>query len=195
MTVPATTLAAPSAPANVRAVVVSGAQVDLGWSDQSVNELGFAIERSSDGGQSYALLDTVGANIAAYSDRTVRPGNSYYYRVSAYNPGATSGPTYLPSPVSTPFVTLPAAPTNLTASALTKGGISLAWTDRSNNEDAFQVERQIGTTWQVIATLSANTTRYTDSTTASRTSYTYRVRAANAAGFSAYSNQFTIKSK
>ncbi|MDB6038870.1 MAG: hypothetical protein JWM99_2711, partial [Verrucomicrobiales bacterium] len=178
-----------------RAVVVSAAQVDLGWSDQSVNELGFAIERSSDGGQSYALLDTVGANIAAYSDRTVRPGNTYYYRVSAYNPGASSDPTYLGSPVSTPFVNLPAAPANLTASVLAKGGISLAWTDRSNNEDAFLVERQLGTTWQVLANLSANTTKYTDNTTAPRTLYTYRVRALNAAGYSAYSNPVLIKSK
>ncbi len=196
MSIAPTALPAPATPANVGALVVSGAQVNLSWSDQSGNELGFTIERSTNGGNSFALVDTVGAGITAYSDRTVRPGNTYYYRVNAYNPGGTSGYIYASSAVSTPVVTLPAAPTSLTASALVKGGISLAWSDRSNNEDVFQVERQTGSAvWQVIATLSANTTKYTDTTTASRTSYSYRVRASNAAGVSAYSNQVTIKSR
>ena len=51
--------------------MIAGGRVDLNWADQSDNELGFAIERSPDG-QTFALVDTVGANIASYSDRTVQ---------------------------------------------------------------------------------------------------------------------------
>ena len=127
----------------------------------------------------------VGWNITSYSDRTVRPGNSYYYRVKAYNPG--EGSAYANanggSAVSTPVVTLPAAPATLKATALAKGGISLTWADKSNNEDVFQMERQTGTAaWQVLATLPANTTAFTDASTVKLTTYSYRARAYNAAG-------------
>ncbi|MBI3850000.1 MAG: S8 family serine peptidase [Verrucomicrobia bacterium] len=198
MAVPANTLAAPNAPANVQAVVGAGGRVDLNWADQSANELGFAIERSS-GSQPYVLVDTVGANLTSYSDWTVSPNTTYSYRLRAYHAGGSSG---YPNSVNvtTPNVGLPAAPASLTASAQTPakgGGVALAWTDKSNNEGGFQVERKTGSTgtWQPLTTLSANTTKFTDLTTVSRTSYSYRVRGFNIAGSSAYSNQVSVTAK
>jgi Domain of unknown function (DUF1996) len=89
-----------------------------------------------------------------------------------------------------------AAPTNLTA---TLGGtrsrpqITLRWTDNSNNEDNFVVERFVdnGTTWKVLtSSLAANTTRYTDKSVVSGGKrYTYRIKATKSAVSSAYSNQ------
>ncbi|RYD38453.1 MAG: hypothetical protein EOP86_00845 [Verrucomicrobiaceae bacterium] len=192
-----TTLPAPGGPASVHAVVISGAQVDLNWSDQSNDEWGFAIERAA-AGQAFVLADTVAWNMTTYSDRTARPGNSYYYRVKAYNPGG--GSAYASanggSAVSTPAVSVPGAPTGLQATALGKGGISLTWTDRSNNENGFQVERQTGTAaWQVLTTLPANTIGFTDASTVKSTAYSYRVRASNAAGFSSFSNLVSVKSR
>ncbi|MCL4177972.1 MAG: S8 family serine peptidase [Verrucomicrobia bacterium] len=89
MTVPANGLPAPIAPTNLQAVVVTVGRVDLSWTDPSTNELGFAIERSSDG-QPYALVDTVGANLTNHSDWKVVPNTRYSYRVRAYNPGGNS---------------------------------------------------------------------------------------------------------
>lgn len=196
MTVPANGLPAPAAPANLQSPSTSGTRVDLSWADQSNNELGFAIERSTDGVTFY-LADTVGAGDVDYSDRTVQPGNTYFYRVRAYNPGGSSGYANTVS-VTTPTVTLPNAPSSLKATALSAGkGVSLAWKDNSNNEDGFQIERRIGSTgsWQLIATVSANTKSYTDTSTARRTTYNYRVRAFNIAGASAYSNQANVTAK
>ena len=117
MTLPANGLPAPFAPANVQAVVGTGGRVDLKWTDQSANELGFAIERSS-GGQPYVLVDTVGVNLTNYSDWKVVPNTPYSYRVRTYNPGGSSS---YPSAVNvtTPNVGLPIAPASLTASAQT----------------------------------------------------------------------------
>jgi hypothetical protein len=86
-----------------------------------------------------------------------------------------------------------AAPTNLTATALSSSKISLSWADNSNNETAFLIERSLnGVAWSQVATVAANTTAYTDSSLSARTRYYYRVRAVNAntnpATYSAYSN-------
>jgi hypothetical protein len=92
----------------------------------------------------------------------------------------------------------PTAPSSLTATALSAGkGVSLSWLDRSTNESGFKIERRTTPTspWQIVTTVNANTTKYTDATTARRTSYTYRVRALNVAGSSAYSNAVTVKTK
>jgi subtilisin family serine protease len=194
MTVPANSQSAPAAPTTLQATAASGTRVNLSWSDNSNNELGFAIERSSNG-QNFYLTDTVGAGYRTYSDRTVQPGNTYFYRVRAYNPGGGSGYANAVT-VSTPAMTLPSAPSNLTATALSAGkGASLTWRDNSNNEDGFQIERKTGSTWQATATVPANTRSFTDASAARRTTYTYRVRAFYAAGGSAYSNQASVTTK
>lgn len=188
-------LEVPVAPAAMQATAASGTRVNLSWNDQSNNELGFAIERSSDG-LNFVLADTVGAGYRTYSDLRVQPGNTYSYRVRAYNPGGSSGYANTVS-VTTPTVTLPNAPSSLKATALSLGRVSLTWNDNANNEDGFQVERRTGSTgtWQLIATVSVNVKSYTDASTARRTTYDYRVRALNAAGGSAYSNTVSIKTR
>jgi hypothetical protein len=190
-------LLAPGAPANATATVVSGGRVDVSWIDQSNNELGFAIERSADG-LNYFVADTVGTSLTGYSDRTVQPGGTYFYRVHAFNPGGASDHAYAPTSVTTPTVTLPNAPSSLTAKALPPGqGVSLAWKDNSTNEDGFQIERKTGSkgSWQLLNTVPANSTKFTDASAARRTTYVYRVRAFNVAGASAFSNEVSVKTK
>jgi hypothetical protein len=72
------------------------------------------------------------------------------------------------------------------------GQVNLTWTDNSNNETGFQVERSTnGSTFAVIATTAANTTSYRDSNAAKNQRYYYRVCAKNIVGLSAYSNVVT----
>jgi hypothetical protein len=84
---------------------------------------------------------------------------------------------------------LPANPGYLEAQAFSDR-VELGWTDTSNNETGFKIERRTGTgAWAEIATLGANADNdvlYTDFTAAPRTSYMFRVRAFNAAGYSDY---------
>jgi plastocyanin len=50
-----------------------------------------------------------------------------------------------------------AAPTNLTATAASTSEIDLAWSDNSNNETGFSIERRaVGGTYQVVATTGTN---------------------------------------
>jgi PKD repeat protein len=89
----------------------------------------------------------------------------------------------------------PAAPAGLTA-RLSVGSIVLAWQDNATDETAYSVERSenTGTGWTsfvALATLPVDATSYADSSFTQR-SYNYRVRASNAAGYSAYSNTASI---
>ncbi len=82
-----------------------------------------------------------------------------------------------------------AAPTNLTATP-SGVGVALAWTDASTNETGFQVERRSAGSFAPIGTTVANVAAYTDASPGAGT-FVYRVRAVNATGTSAYSNEAT----
>jgi hypothetical protein len=92
----------------------------------------------------------------------------------------------------------PAAPSSLTAVAgQSKGSAILNWADNSTNEENFLVERSTSAAGPFIqvATVSVNTRTYTDNTVFRKTTYFYRVRAANSGGKSSYSNIASVKTK
>jgi hypothetical protein len=69
--------------------------------------------------------------------------------------------------------------------------LTLSWTDASENEDGFGIERRTGTsgTFARVASVSPNISTYTDPNLASSTTYCYRVNAFNSADSSAYTNE------
>ncbi|HEX7681483.1 MAG TPA: hypothetical protein VF713_25380 [Thermoanaerobaculia bacterium] len=78
--------------------------------------------------------------------------------------------------------TLPAAPSGLSAVALSSTSAKISWVDNSNNETAFVVIRWNGSAWAPIATLGANVTSYTDTTLQPNTTYYHAACAQNSAG-------------
>jgi hypothetical protein len=61
----------------------------LNWADNSSNESGFKIERSTDG-TNYSLLTTTAANVTSYSNTGLSAATKYYYRVRATNSAGDS---------------------------------------------------------------------------------------------------------
>lgn len=87
----------------------------------------------------------------------------------------------------------PSAPINLSAAYSPLDGVTLTWTDAGANEDGFRVERHpAGYAYSLRATTAANEVSYVDAILFPSTTYTYRVRAFNAGGDSAYSNEVSI---
>jgi fibronectin type III domain protein len=110
-------------------------------------------------------------------------------------PTPTATPTATPTPTPTP-TGAPDAPTNLTGNAVSSTQINLSWSDNSNNETVFKIERCTGnncTNFGEIAQVGANVTSYPNGGLTKNTWYRYRVRASNANGDSAYSNIITEK--
>ena len=77
----------------------------------------------------------------------------------------------------------PAAPSGLMVDSVTETSVSLSWADNADNESAFVIERD---GQELSQTVGANVTSFTDSGLAGATTYSYRVKARNTAGDSAW---------
>ncbi|NVO20851.1 MAG: DNRLRE domain-containing protein [Bacteroidetes bacterium] len=129
-------------------------------------------------------------------------GSDKIISVVVYSATVTSGTinftsreaaTNKPELVVTATSTTPAAPSNLSATAFSSGHVDLSWTDNSDSETGFRVERKTGSgTYGEIAVVGSNVASYSDLTTSANTTYTYRVRAYNTFGNSDYSNEASV---
>jgi hypothetical protein len=77
-----------------------------------------------------------------------------------------------------------APPTNLSATSVSSNSVTLSWTDNSTNEKYEIVSRSLQPTsgFSDVASLTANTTTYTDRSVAPSTTYYYQVSAARKGG-------------
>ncbi len=88
-----------------------------------------------------------------------------------------------------PRPTVPAAPTGLTVWSVSGNQIDASWTDNSDDEQGFEIQRSLdGLTWSVLDQVDQNVTAYSDTGLAPGTSYCYRVLAYNTVGDSPHSN-------
>jgi hypothetical protein len=101
---------------------------------------------------------------------------------------------YNPNGAPPPATKKPVAPTNLTASALSTTEIAIAWRDKSNNEDGFNVELKKGKgAFAFIGSVPADVTDATIDGLDPGVTYQVRLRAFNSKGTSAYTKPATVK--
>ncbi len=67
--------------------------------------------------------------------------------------------------------------------------LQLTWTDNSDDEEGFEIERETTSTFDSIAIVEGDVTTFTDWGLAPGTTYCYRVRAFSIYGYSGYSNE------
>jgi len=192
--------------------VPGGALVmSLSWSDNSIAETSYLVQRMTNGnvtwdtlGKLLSPLDQVNTTgVRTFEDATVQPNTSYQYRVVALNEVGYGGEFMsltvqsTSDPVTVTVTAPPAAPTNLVASLQTATQVYLAWTDNAINETDYRIERATVTggvlgSFAAIATLAANAITHVDGSLAPATTYSYRVFAVNAAVDSLPSNVATV---
>jgi len=185
----------PSAPAGLTAVAASSSQINLSWtaSTDNVGVTGYQVDRCQGVGcTTFAQVATPPGT--TFNDIGLSPTTSYSYRVRATD---AVGNTSTNSDVATattqapPDTTAPSAPTGLTATAAGATQINLAWTASTDNVAVagYRVERCQGANCSSFVEVAAPTATTFSDTGLSAASYSYRVRAADAAGnLSAYSN-------
>lgn len=79
----------PASPSNLVAQATGNNEIALGWVDESVDEVGFEIERSEDGVDWFPVA-TAAADATSFSDLGVASGTSYWYRARAFNGAGAS---------------------------------------------------------------------------------------------------------
>jgi Leucine-rich repeat (LRR) protein len=170
----------PAEPSNVTAAGVSLTQIDVTWTDNSVDEDSFHIERSGDGVSNWQEVGSVGMDETSYSDTGLLCNRLFFYRVRAFRAGdaqyslysnVASGATLLCLPPNAPAI----------VSAVGEGinKIAVTWQDNSLDESSFSIEMSAANqnTWSQIALVPTNQTSYTHEGLLCGTSYDFRVRA------------------
>ena len=183
--------------------------VTLGWADSTpfdyatglpaatlgnpANEIGFRIDRApvTRSGKigTWVPVGSTLANATTWTEPVLPPpppnNNTWGYRVVAFNVAGIGASSIVPGVV---LSTLPADPSGMQAVLVAGPQVSLTWVDNSTNETGFAIERQTnGGAFGALATVGTNVTSYTNATVTAGNTYTYRVRAVNAAGTSGYS--------
>lgn len=182
------------APSNLSATAVSTSQINLSWTDNSSDETGFSVERSTDG-VNFSEIIKVGAGVSSHSDTSLNSSTTYYYKVRAYilKNGVYTYSSYSNIDSDQTFATIPDAPSNLFTYASSTDSIYIGWTDNSFNEDGFKIERSSdGQNYSQIDSVGAGVNTYLDTNVSQNSYYYYRVRSYNSAGNSSYSNIGTM---
>jgi hypothetical protein len=182
----------PSKPVGLAAWPTGPASIELSWSDESTNETGFEIQRKMGAAGSWTLAMTPEADAITASDPGLDPASTYFYRIRACNEVGCSD--YSGEAEATTDEVPPQAPQGLVASPTGSTTASLSWTDASDNESSFEVERKKDATglWSLIGSLGPDAQLFDDAGLTPNTSYTYRIRACNVAGCSGYSNDAPV---
>ena len=174
----ATPATVPGAP-TLNAPTAGNATVNLTWvtpSNGGSAVTGYNVYRGTSSG-AVTLRATLG-NVTSYGETFLTNGTTYYYRVSAVNArgeGALSNEQSATPRV--PDTTAPAKPANLRLVVAGTNQLALDWAASTDNVGVTGYEVLRG--GNVIATVA--TTQYLDGALAAGTSYTYQVRALDAA--------------
>jgi regulation of enolase protein 1 (concanavalin A-like superfamily)/fibronectin type 3 domain-containing protein len=159
----------------------------LNWTKNTEgNVAGYLVYRSDSSSGPWTSLTPEVLTTNTFTDTSAPAGMLQYYRITAVDVhGGESSPTVV-SATRTSAGTTPTAPGNLVAQQVI-GGIGLTWSDNSNNETGFIIERALDPngSWNIINTTIANATSFTDNNVTAGITYHYRVSATNGAGTSA----------
>ncbi len=162
-------------------VTVSGTQAALTWSDDSIDEEYFSIERSEDGIH-YDEVGRAAANSEAYTDTGLTAATLYYYRVAAVNANGYSDYSNVVSKTSAPATPV------LVATQFSASRIDLTWNNVAGESDyTLQRSADGSTSWSVVNSPAANAVSYSNTGLAEGTQYFYRIRSNGPDGSSDWS--------
>jgi probable HAF family extracellular repeat protein len=180
----------PKVPAGLTLKVTSSKEIQLTWTPGSPDTTSYAIWRKVGTGE-FQRYSGVAVGLTRFVDRQVSPKTTYTYRVRANGPGGVSG--WSNDAAGTTPAAPPAAPSGLTARALSSSQIELRWTDNSSDETGFAVWRKSGGAWARVGGVPAGAPRFVDRSLAAGISYSYEVRANGPGGISGWSNVATVQ--
>jgi hypothetical protein len=188
---------APNPSFNLEAKTISTTQIDLKWNlgvedNVTNNRVSQEIYRSSlSGTDGFMRIVTLGNYESTYSDTTGTPKTKYWYKIISVNyqgqspfsniaVATTLGPPFAPSDLKTV----------LANDALGNTIIKATWTDNSDDEWGFALERSADNTFAtgvLRADLDSNTVAATSIPIEEGLTYYFRIKASNKYGDSKYS--------
>ncbi|OQY30409.1 MAG: hypothetical protein B6244_00710 [Candidatus Cloacimonetes bacterium 4572_55] len=180
-------IAIPSSPSELNIIDLGSDHVDLTWIGNSENIDGFQIERRIGPTGSFESIATVEVDSFYYQDVNLNPITFYCYRVRSYNGMITSH--YSNEACAMTANAIPFIPTDLIADPISTDRIQLTWSDNSNNEEGFLIQRRVDPDSQFVDLTTILESSFIDSGLNYHTTYCYRVSAFNLLGTSYFSDE------
>jgi chitodextrinase len=183
--------AAPTAPTKLAASSSSPTSVSLAWTAGSdpVTINRYNIVRNG------TVIGTTTNATTSYTDTSAQPSTNYSYQVAAVDSLGTESPLSNTATVTTGSgvsdTTPPTAPSGLTATAPTTSQVNLSWKASTDNVGVTGYDVYRSTT--LLQKVSGTTLSYADISVSPSTTYSYTVKAFDAAGnVSIASNTATV---
>ncbi|MEI7812004.1 MAG: hypothetical protein WCJ01_06200 [Ignavibacteria bacterium] len=177
---------------NLSATALRTNQVELTWSANVTNALGFIVQRNPGDGRGFIEIGRTLLNKLLYIDSVGLTANTtYIYRVAAYFQSGISDWS------SEKQVTTPAqdiSPGSLTSVMTGSKKVSLSWMNNTSH-NGTRIERKTGINgaYTEIGRVDNNIVLYVDTTVSTLNTYYYRVRGLLYSGlFTGYSNETSI---
>lgn len=173
------------APQNLVAVPLSASSMEISWENTDLYVSGYRIQRAMGAGGAWQQIAELQEIAYTYTDEGLTEGTLYRYRVQSFAPSSSSDFS-----ASASALTPPNAPTELSATRLSSTAIALAWTDNSEVEDSFELERSLRSTsgFLKVGEFETDVVSFNDTELAEGTRYFYRLRAVKGESFSPWSN-------
>ncbi len=149
------TTANPIAPSGLMATVQNTTDILLGWTDNTGSEDGFTLERclgAACGFSSITSID-IAAGETSYTDTSACYGLTYSYRIKSYKTGEWT--TAVSNVDADNTTDLPQAPTGFSVTWISEVEVQLDWTDNSDDETGFKIERCLGSGCSDFAEVSS----------------------------------------
>jgi chitodextrinase len=190
-TTPAADNQPPTAPSNLTATANGAAEIDLAWTaaTDNVSIASYRIERCQGANcTTFNQQATTNGTTLTYNDTNLTPQTSYSYRLLATDPSANQSPySNTATATTTPDTQPPTAPGTLGATAVSNSQIDLVWGPATDDTavTGYRIDRCQGggcTNFSHLVQLTGTQTTYSDTNLSAATSYTYQVRAMDAAG-------------
>ncbi len=186
-----TTVNPPYAPFNLKLINLTPSSVNLSWKDSSILVSNYEIWRKINFDGTYQKYLEVEENVFNINDENLDPAIMYSYKLKGFN---QFGGSEFSDEVNTFGVGSSGdlyPPTNLIATARGTILVRLAWTDNSENENLFAIERrQENEEFLKIGVVDRNVTNFADSANGlvAGGKYYYRIKAYSNSD-SAWSNE------
>jgi hypothetical protein len=148
---------APVVLGGLTATTESSTQVNLSWGTASAGATEYRVEASNTSGFTANVVTQIApAGATGWSFTGLSPGITYYFQVIPTSPAGDAGPSPSASALTSGTAAIPAAPTNVTATAVSSGQINVGWADSSLIETGYTITVSTNPTFtQIVQTLSA----------------------------------------
>ncbi|MBU4486495.1 MAG: SUMF1/EgtB/PvdO family nonheme iron enzyme, partial [Candidatus Delongbacteria bacterium] len=177
------------APDNLVTAQQSLTEVQITWTDNSIGEEKFEIERKLSSETTYVKVGEITGSdtgTKSWNETELTINLTYDFQVKAVYGSDESFYSTI-----TGYETFP-PPANLATSVESETSIKLTWTDNSIGEDGFKIDRKVGSSGAWVtgyAGTSANTTTWIDTDLITGTTYYYKVHAFYSTFYSSYTNE------